>query len=100
MISSSTQLFSSPIHFTSSIHIQCGGLCCRTSRKSDDTDGETRLAIRCRVGDRWHNNEIHFDEDGQKAERETLHDVGDADIEGFKVEWQNNRPSGNEDDRE
>jgi hypothetical protein len=54
--------------------------------KSDDTDGETRLTTRCRVGDRWHDDEIHFDEDGTNAECETQHDVGDADIKGFKVE--------------
>ena len=50
-------------------------------------DGETRIATRRRLGDRWYENEIHIDKDGKKTERETWHNVADEDIEKFKLEW-------------
>jgi hypothetical protein len=56
-------------------------------------DGETRIATRRRLGDRWYENEIHIDEDGQKTERETWHNVGDEDIERFKLEWNEKHPN-------
>jgi hypothetical protein len=51
------------------------------------SDGETRIATRRRLGDRWYENEIHIDKDGKKTERETWHNVADEDIEKFKLEW-------------
>jgi hypothetical protein len=50
-------------------------------------DGETRIATRRRLGDRWYENEVHVDKDGKKTERETWHNVGDSEIEAFKHEW-------------
>jgi hypothetical protein len=51
------------------------------------SDGETRIATRRRLGDRWYENEVVIDKDGKKNERETWHNVGDDDIEAFKLEW-------------
>jgi hypothetical protein len=50
-------------------------------------DGETRIATRRRLGDRGCENEVHAEKEGKRTERETWHDVGDDDIEGFKLEW-------------
>jgi hypothetical protein len=61
--------------------------------KVTGADGETRIATRRRLGDRWYENEVHVDKDGKRTERETWHNVGDEDIEGFKVEW-NDKQSG------
>jgi hypothetical protein len=55
--------------------------------KVTGADGETRIATRRRLGDRWYENEVHVDKDGKKTERETWHNVGDEDIEAFKLEW-------------
>ena len=55
--------------------------------KVTGSDGETRIATRRRLGDRWYENEIHIDKEGKKTERETWHNVADEDIEKFKVEW-------------
>jgi hypothetical protein len=55
--------------------------------KVTGADGQTRIATRRRLGDRWYENEVHVDKDGQKTERETWHNVGDDDIETFKREW-------------
>jgi hypothetical protein len=55
--------------------------------KVTGADGETRIATRRRLGDRWYENEVHIDKDGKKTERETWHNVGDSDIEAFKHEW-------------
>jgi hypothetical protein len=62
------------------------------------TDGETRIATQRRLGDRWYENETHIEKDGKKTERETWHNVGDEDIEGFKVEWQKKHRNMNADD--
>jgi hypothetical protein len=32
-------------------------------------------------------NEVHVHKEGKRTERETWHNVGDEDIERFKVEW-------------
>jgi hypothetical protein len=40
-----------------------------------------------RLGDQWHENEVHVDKDGKKTERETWHNVGDSEIEAFKHDW-------------
>jgi hypothetical protein len=63
--------------------------------KVTGSDGETRIATRRRLGDRWYENEIHVDKEGKRTERETWHNVGDEDIERFKVEW-NEQQSGKE----
>jgi hypothetical protein len=55
--------------------------------KMTGSDGETRIATRRRLGDRWYENEVVIDKDGKKNERETWHNVGDDDIEAFKLEW-------------
>jgi hypothetical protein len=55
--------------------------------KVTGADGETRIATRRRLGDRWYENEVHVDKDGKKTERETWHNVGDSEIEAFKQEW-------------
>jgi hypothetical protein len=55
--------------------------------KVTGSDGETRIATRRRLGDRWYENEVVIDKDGKKNERETWHNVGDDDIETFKLEW-------------
>jgi hypothetical protein len=55
--------------------------------KVTESDGQTRIATRRRLGDRWYENETHIDKDGKKTERETWHNVGDEDIEQFKLEW-------------
>lgn len=57
-------------------------------------DGETKIATRRRLGDRWYENEVHVDKDGKKTERETWHNVGDDDIEAFKLEWSEKHPAG------
>jgi hypothetical protein len=59
-------------------------------------DGETRIATRRRLGDRWHENEVHVDKEGKRTERETWHNVGDDDIEAFKLEWSERHPPGKE----
>jgi hypothetical protein len=59
--------------------------------KVTGSDGETRIATRCRLGDRWYQNEVHIDEEGKRTERETWHHVRGNDIEGFKVEWNENQ---------
>jgi hypothetical protein len=55
--------------------------------KVTGADGETRIATRRRLGDRWYEKEIHVDKDGKKTERETWHNVNDEEIEAFKLEW-------------
>jgi hypothetical protein len=50
-------------------------------------DGETRISTRRRLGDRWYENEVHIYKEWKRTERETWHNVGDADIEAFKLEW-------------
>jgi hypothetical protein len=55
--------------------------------KVTGADGETRTATRRRLGDRWYENEIHVDKEGKRTERETWHNVGDEDIDKFKLEW-------------
>jgi hypothetical protein len=55
--------------------------------KVTGSDGETRIATRRRLGDRWYENEVVIDKDGKKNERETWHNVGDDDIDAFKLEW-------------
>jgi hypothetical protein len=62
------------------------------------TDGETRIATQRRLGDRWYENKTHIDKDGKKTARETWHNAGDEDIEGFIVEWRKKHPSVNGDD--
>jgi hypothetical protein len=57
-------------------------------------DGETRIATRRRLGDRWYENEVHVDKEGKRTERETWHNVGDEDIESFKLEWSEKHPGG------
>jgi hypothetical protein len=59
--------------------------------KVTGSDGETRIATRRRLGDRWYENEVHIDKDGKKTERETWHNVADDDIEKFKLEWTEKR---------
>jgi hypothetical protein len=59
--------------------------------KVTGSDGETRIATRRRLGDRWYENETHIDKDGKKSERETWHNVPDEDIEKFKLEWSQNQ---------
>jgi hypothetical protein len=59
--------------------------------KVTGSNGETRIATRRRLGDRWYENEIDIDKDGKKTERETWHNVADEDIEKFKVEWTEKR---------
>jgi hypothetical protein len=59
--------------------------------KVTGSNGETRIATRRRLGDRWYENEIHIDKDGNKTERETWHNVADDDIEKFKLEWAEKR---------
>jgi hypothetical protein len=61
--------------------------------KVSGSDGETRIATRRRLGDRWYENEVLVDKDGKRTERETWHNVGDDDIEKFKLEW-NDKQSG------
>jgi hypothetical protein len=51
------------------------------------SNGQTRIATRRRLGDRWYDNEVTIDHDGNRTERETWHNVGDDDIERFKLEW-------------
>jgi hypothetical protein len=46
-----------------------------------------RIVTRRRLGDRWYENEVLIDKEGKKAERETWHNVGDDEIEQFKLEW-------------
>jgi hypothetical protein len=55
--------------------------------KMTGSNGETRIATRRRLGDRWYENEVVIDKDGKKNERETWHNVGDDDIDAFKLEW-------------
>jgi hypothetical protein len=55
--------------------------------KVTGADGETRIATRRRLGDRWYENEVHVYKDNKKTEREIWHNVGDEDIEAFKLEW-------------
>jgi hypothetical protein len=55
-------------------------------------DGETRIATRRRLGDRWYENEVHVDKEGKRTERETWHNVGDDDIDAFKLEWSEKHP--------
>jgi hypothetical protein len=61
--------------------------------KVTGSDGQTRVATRRRLGDRWYENEVHIDGEGKRTERETWHNVGDEDIEKFKQEW-NDKQSG------
>jgi hypothetical protein len=61
--------------------------------KVTGADGETRIATRRRLGDRWYENEVHVDKDGKRTERETWHNVGEEDIERFKLDW-NDKQSG------
>jgi hypothetical protein len=61
--------------------------------KVTGADGQTRIATRRRLGDRWYENEIHIDQEGKKTERETWHNVGDDDIETFKREWSDKHPN-------
>jgi hypothetical protein len=39
--------------------------------KVTGSDGETRIATRRHLGDRWYENEIHTDKEDKKTERET-----------------------------
>jgi hypothetical protein len=55
--------------------------------KVTGSDGESRIATRRRLGDRWYENEVHVEKDGKRTEREMWHHVGDEDIEQFKHEW-------------
>jgi hypothetical protein len=57
------------------------------------SDGETRIGTRRRLGDRWYENEVCIDKEGKRTERETWHNIGDEDIEKFKLEW-NEKQSG------
>jgi hypothetical protein len=51
------------------------------------SQGEVRIVTRRRLGDRWYENEVLIDKEGKKTERETWHNVGDDEIEKFKLEW-------------
>jgi hypothetical protein len=55
-------------------------------------NSETRIATRCRLGDRWDENEVHIDKTGKRVERETWHNVGDEAIEALKLKWSEKHP--------
>jgi hypothetical protein len=55
--------------------------------KVTESNGETRVATRRRLGDRWHESEVHIDKDGKKTEREVWHNVPNEDADKFNVEW-------------
>jgi hypothetical protein len=55
--------------------------------KVTGTDGETRIATRRRLGDRWYENEVHIGKDCKKTERETWNNAEDEEIETLKFEW-------------
>jgi hypothetical protein len=55
--------------------------------KITGSDGEVKIVTRRRLGDHWYENEVFIDKDGKRTEHETWHNVGDEEIEQFKLEW-------------
>jgi hypothetical protein len=51
------------------------------------SDGDTRIATRRRLGDRWCESQVHIDKDGKKTERETWHNVAEDQMDKFNLEW-------------
>jgi hypothetical protein len=50
-------------------------------------DGQSRTLTRRRIGDQWYESETRIDEEGKVSEKETWHNIGEEEIEGFKGKW-------------